>query len=658
MTTISDRLTDKQRWTGLFIFDVVLKDGTPRFWSTQPVSFNSHPYSAVISSHSSMQVQGAGIYGVDQVMEIQFGLNNADLGLNSIITPANLQGGTIQPRFIYVDPTTGTVTTDAIIFPLFVFDLPSATWPICQVTANNRWNLPRKSLPASTLGRHDRYPFPSTAMERTVAGSDPTSIFFPCGYDPDNGKGNLTPGGGYYVGVAQGGAHEIVYDGTREMLKAAGLEIRWGGLGDVPPVNLQFNAGIDQGYFHNKAIPGSSANVAKFGQRVPLAFGIVRATGILLDTGGTPSGATWGGARLSHFLLADGVNFADSDADYGCKVMPDAPENWEPLVYLTGTKQGKLYRVPNLPTDPGAQGAFTIHPGTLGSQRCTNGGLSKYRNVSGTETDDYPVPDFNGRDLYSGLCFVDVGIPKELAQPESDTGPGVEVVFRGLKIETLDSGLNSVWQWSQNPVWIFIHLLKLIGWTWVNKQKAYDASAYCAATLAGGQPRFRCNLYLDKAYKVADVLRGIRNCCRMYTTYGSDGQLEINIEATTAEEGGTKFAIDSSNLLRGDDGITLCKKFHKSIYETANFWNIRYQEQVQGCIEDVRSRRNYDHINRTGQENDGSGQWPVLGCPGMEQADRLLYWIDYKSVGLNEYYRVTCSQALIGAQIGQIGTII
>ena len=81
-------------------------------------------------------------------------------------------------------------------------------------------------LPASLVTKKDRYPFPDTAAERAAAGSDPASEFFASGYDPDTGKGNMN-GGAYYR------RHE--YDGTREMLRTIGLEVRFGGFGKVPP---------------------------------------------------------------------------------------------------------------------------------------------------------------------------------------------------------------------------------------------------------------------------------------------------------------------------------------------------------------------------------------------------------------------------------------
>ena len=256
MATIADQKSALEKWAPLIIFDVVLKDGTPRYWAKQAVTFAGHSYIAIVLEHSELKLEGNGVYGVDAVAQIGLTLNNADANLNSLITPANWQGGVIQPRFIFVAPD-GTTTTDTIVYPKFLADLPTSTWPRIEFSAHNKWNLARKMLPASLVTKKDRYPFPDTAAERAAAGSNPASEFFASGYDPDTGKGNMN-GGAYYR------RHE--YDGTREMLRTIGLEVRFGGFGKVPPTVVGTpKKGEKSDYTGN-------ANEAKYGQAVPLGL--------------------------------------------------------------------------------------------------------------------------------------------------------------------------------------------------------------------------------------------------------------------------------------------------------------------------------------------------------------------------------------------------
>src|SRR4029450_7151788 len=116
MATIAEQKGALEKWTPLIIFDVVLKDATPRYWAKQAISFAGHSYAAIVLEHSELKLEGNGVYGVDAVAQIGLTLNNADANLNSLITPANWQGAGIQARFIFVAPD-GTTTTDAIVYP-------------------------------------------------------------------------------------------------------------------------------------------------------------------------------------------------------------------------------------------------------------------------------------------------------------------------------------------------------------------------------------------------------------------------------------------------------------------------------------------------------------------------------------------------------------
>ena len=56
MATISDQKSALEKWTPLVIFDVILKDGTPRYWAKQSVTFAGHSYIAVVLEHSELRL--------------------------------------------------------------------------------------------------------------------------------------------------------------------------------------------------------------------------------------------------------------------------------------------------------------------------------------------------------------------------------------------------------------------------------------------------------------------------------------------------------------------------------------------------------------------------------------------------------------------------
>src|SRR5262249_2485608 len=135
---------------------------------------------------------------------ISLELFNADLALNSIFTPENVQGAEVVARFVFVDPDTGNPTSDSKVFGKFIADLPEDTYPTVRFTCNSKWNLDRRVLPLRVITRKDPNPFPSTAAERALAGSDPASDFYRVGYDPDNSKGSYAVGNTAAAGGTNG----------------------------------------------------------------------------------------------------------------------------------------------------------------------------------------------------------------------------------------------------------------------------------------------------------------------------------------------------------------------------------------------------------------------------------------------------------------------
>ena len=134
MTTIAESEIRLEKWTPLYFSTSLLKDGVPRFWSTQVVTFLGNTYISIVLDHSEFKQEGNGVYGVDAITQIGLTLNNADANLNALLVPGVFQGGVIQPKFIFVSPD-GTTTTDSIVYPKFLCDLPTSTWPKVEFSA-------------------------------------------------------------------------------------------------------------------------------------------------------------------------------------------------------------------------------------------------------------------------------------------------------------------------------------------------------------------------------------------------------------------------------------------------------------------------------------------------------------------------------------------
>ncbi|HLF55543.1 MAG TPA: hypothetical protein VI942_01730, partial [Thermoanaerobaculia bacterium] len=270
MSSIADWKSDLQAKTPVVVFRVVLKDGSPYYWSPRAITWDGDDYDALVLSHSPLLIPGEGVYGVDAVDQISLELNNADANLNAILDPTIWQGGSIQPFWLLLDPATGATSDDQITYPKFLIDLPTETFPRVKFSAHSKWNLARKMLPLSVITKRDRYPFPDTEDERDAAFNDPTSEFYANGYSPENGHGNYKTGTTPYSRAEYNGMREDSGDGAHFGASTIGLSVRFGGFGKVPATTSFTPKKGERADF-----PGD-ANEAKYAAAVPLIYGTCR----------------------------------------------------------------------------------------------------------------------------------------------------------------------------------------------------------------------------------------------------------------------------------------------------------------------------------------------------------------------------------------------
>src|SRR2546430_2672663 len=141
--------------------------------------------------------------------------------------------------------------------------------------------------------------------------------------------------------------------------------------------------------------------------------------------------------------------------------------------------------------------------------------------------------------------------------------PAVKVLIQGLKLPVYgqDGSLTGL-QFSNNPAWVLMDVLRRSGWSLAELDVASFAGAagYCDAAintqdLYGNSvtvPRFQCNLVLKSRRTAADVIRGIRNGSRLYLTYAPGGLLQLRVENTLALQQPVKASSsNSASLLNG-----------------------------------------------------------------------------------------------------------
>jgi hypothetical protein len=148
-------------------------------------------------------------------------------------------------------------------------------------------------------------------------------------------------------------------------------------------------------------------------------------------------------------------------------------------------------------------------------------------------------------DPYGSMAYLSVVVPNQLNNGTSL--PSVEVLVQGLSVPVYGADGTYIGdQFSSNPAWILLDVLRRSGWgsSEIDITSFAAVAAYCDEGIAANDmngnpitlPRFQCNLLLQNRRSAGDVVRGIRNCARMYLTYGPGGLLQAKVENTIALE--------------------------------------------------------------------------------------------------------------------------
>jgi hypothetical protein len=288
-------------------------------------------------------------------------------------------------------------------------------------------------------------------------------------------------------------------------------------------------------------------------------------------------------------------------------------------------------------------------------------------------------------DPYGSMAYLSVVVPNQLNNGTSL--PSVEALVQGLLVPVYAAdGTYISDQFSSNPAWILLDVLRRSGWseTEIDITSFAAAAAYCdeeiAATDINGNPitlpRFHCNLLLQNRRSAGDVARGIRNCARMYLTYGPAGVLQANVENTIALEGPSQPAWsnstetlnggwpsyefgDGSNgfsgILRTASGAASVVLTSRSIADTPNDMSVEFQDSLNGYQQDSYEMVDSDDIALTGQMT--SASLMALGLPQYDQAARILKFNLDKSILGNTYIEFQTSVQGVGVAPGDIITV-
>lgn len=633
MQAISDLKEQAITDAPLLLFDCVPVNGQAEHWSTHAATVGGTSYVARVLQHSAFDIQTASDQGVDGSPRISVVLANADSHFSEVERSTGWKGATLTVSFVFYDLRNNVALTETTVVFQGICNPPDQIKePTFRLTAGNRMNLQRLLLPNVRIQRRCPWDFPTTAEQRAEAVSGGTngkySLFYNCGYSPDQTGG---------CGTMNGNAPFTTCAYNRPDCQARGMWKRYGGLEFVPP------AIAVRAYGKDWSTSADSVNQARYNDFVPMVYG-----------------TAW----------------------------------YEPLVAFA-RNDGNLTRMEVLLGIGQMQGVLTVlvndYEIPLGVNGTNMTGTGWYNLITLGARDgafDMNFTDGQGNpagDPYGSMAYLSVVVPNQINNGNSL--PTVKVLAQGLIVPVY--GTDSTYtsdQFSSNPAWILLDILRRSGWEAeeIDIPSFAAAGAYCdqqidTTDLNGNPitvPRFQCNLVLQKRRSAGDVIRGIRNTARLYLTYGSGGILQLAVENNVALQQPSKAAgsnsieeldggwpvyefgdgsTGSSGILRQDNGTPTLALRSRAIADTPNCLTVEFQDALNSYQQDSYSVVDVDDVTLAGQQV--TSALMALGIPNYDQAARILQFNLDKSVRGNVYVDFQTSVKGFGIRPGDVITI-
>jgi hypothetical protein len=633
MQAISELKEQAVTDTPLIVFDCILASGRAEHWSTHGATASGVEYEARVIQHSAFDIQTASDQGVDGSPLISIVLANADSHFSEIERTIGWKGARLTVSFLFYDLRSNVPLTDATVVFQGICNPPERSDESSfRLSAVNRMSLQRVLLPQVRIQRRCPWEFPITADQRSEAVSGGAngkySLYYRCGYSAgiEGGTGNLN------------GSQPFTSCGyTRSDCQTRGMFGRFGGLEFVP------SAIAVRGYGKDWSTSAVSVNQARYNDYIPMVYGTV-----------------W------HSPTAV---FARNDGNL---------TRMEVLLGI-GEIQGVLTVLVN---------GVEIPQGVKGTNMTGTGWYNVETLGTRDGCFDNNFVDGNGTpqgDPYGSLAYLSVVVPNRLSSGTSL--PSVSVLLQGLKVPVygLDGGFLAE-QFSSNPSWILLDLLRRSGWapSEIDIASFANTAAFCdekiAVTDPNGNtitlPRFECNLLLQRRRSAGDVVRGVRNCARLYITYGPGGTLQAHVENTLALEspiekdhsnstetlngGWPSYEFgDGSNgfsgILRRPNGSASVTLTSRSIADTPNRMSVEFQDALNGYQQDSFEMLDSNDVALTGQLT--SSTLMALGLPHYDQAARILKFNLDKSLRGNTYIEFQTSVKAFGIAPGDLISI-
>jgi hypothetical protein len=625
------------------LFDCTLADGTLEHWSTQAVTVGTTSYSGRVSRHNLFESQTASDQSVDSMPKLVLELANADSHFSELERSIGFKGALLTVTFVFIDLPSGKPTTDTkVVFQGVMNPAELVTETSFRLSAMNRLSAQRVFLPPVQIQRRCAWTFPSTLQQRTEAVDGGVngrfSRYYPCGYSPDvaGGCGNLNQGVPFTSCTF-----------TRSDCEARGMfstdssnrtTARFSGIEFVPATITVRSAGESGSH-----LSPVSLNEARYSDFVPLVYG-----------------TAW---------IAPEIVFARNDGNL---------TRMEVLLGMGPMTAVHQVLVNNIEIPVGVPGLNMTGTGwyNIVSLGARNGGFD----LNFTDSSGKPLGD-----PYGSMAYLAVVVPNRIN--DGSTLPDVQVLVDGLQIRQFNpDGSLAADSFSSNPCWVMLDVLLRGSWNLSEFDLAsFAASAvYCDEQIQTVDannnpisiPRFQSNVVLQTRRSLGDVLRGIRNCARLYFTFSFGGLLKLGVENTialqqpTLPDGSNATAPlnggwpayefgDGSNgvsgILRNIDGSSTVRLTSRTSADCPNQFSVEFQDAFNQYQQDSFSVLDSADVTRTGQQI--ASTLYALGLPNYDQAARILSFTLQKSVYGNLIVEFQTSVKALGLFPGDIVTL-
>ena len=483
--------------------------------------------------------------GIDRIAKVSLHLADPDYYIwTNFAKVYGFRGASVQLCLVMWQAGTNNFSSDAPILFVGTCDqeTPQNGATVLTVQANNSHNTATVKLPMFPIQPRCPHAFPSNASQRAAGLNDPTSIYFPCGYSPDQagGYGNNGPGANY----TDPSTGEQLTDSTGAFIVCDYLR------SGPPDSNGHYTTGCmarlgnrtatsvapdgDLGHDGSGRVTGNFAGI-EWSPSTYYAYNRNYVSGQKIATFSYLNSAIVG----QYHNLLYGKQFVSPKL---ANIIEDGNATRCEAMICTGQLSGdavalvlvNAVQINELTT--GSDFLFRWNWITTGGRHGTLNGDAGYKNNSYSALGD----------PYGSIATIEIVFYKDIFSGFGQ--PTVEVLATGPQLQVFTDQTTYSFQpdpLNHNPAWVLLDLLFKANWSpgEIDMSTFIAAASFCSTSInyinSAGQTasheRFKCQFALEQRKTAAEVITAVQRCCNGYFAWSQTGLLQFFISGTLAD---------------------------------------------------------------------------------------------------------------------------